>query len=144
MTHIPYRGVAPLTTDLVGNNIEYGVFVLSSGLPHIRSGKVTAIGVTTAKRSPLLPEVPSLSETPALKNLDIDIWFAMAGPAKMPEATAARLRKALADTLQNPDVRKKLADASATVADPSQDFARFWAGEDAKYRKIVEFAKITE
>ena len=51
MTHIPYRGVAPLTNDLMGNNVEYGVFVLSSGLPHIKSGKVIALGTTEAKRS---------------------------------------------------------------------------------------------
>ncbi|MEH3085037.1 MAG: tripartite tricarboxylate transporter substrate binding protein [Xylophilus ampelinus] len=144
MTHIPYRGVAPLTTDLVGGNIEYGMFVLSSGLPMIRAGKVAAIGVTTAKRSPLLPDVPALAETPALRGLDMDSWFAVAGPARMPDAVAARLRKALADALQSPEVRTRLADASSTVADPSQDFARFWAAEDAKYRKIAEYAKITE
>ena len=56
MTHIPYRGVAPLANDLLGNNIDFGVFVLSSGLPHIRSGKVVALGTTEAKRSPMTPD----------------------------------------------------------------------------------------
>jgi tripartite-type tricarboxylate transporter receptor subunit TctC len=62
MTHVPYKGVAPLTTDLVGNNIEFGVFVLSSGLPHIKAGKVVALGTTEAKRSlprPIFRPCPS-------------------------------------------------------------------------------------
>lgn len=144
MTHIPYRGVAPLTSDLIGNNIEYGVFVLSSGLPHIRSGKVIALGVTTPQRSPLLPDVPALAETPALKDISIDSWFGLVGPARLPDAVTVKLKKALADTLQSPDIRKKLADSSSTPADPAQDFPKFWATEVSKYRKIVNFAKIAE
>jgi tripartite-type tricarboxylate transporter receptor subunit TctC len=75
LVHVPYRGVAPLTTDLLGNTIEYGVYVLSSGLPHIRAGKVTALGTTEAKRSALTPEIPALSEHPAMKDIDVSTWF---------------------------------------------------------------------
>lgn len=85
MTHIPYRGVAPLTTDLVGGNLDYGVFVLSSGLPHIKSGKVVALGTTEAKRSPLTADIPALGEHKALKGIDIGSWFVLMGPAKLPE-----------------------------------------------------------
>lgn len=144
MTHIPYRGVAPLTTDLLGSNVDYGVFVLSSGLPLIKSGKLVALGTTERKRSQATPDVPAVAETPALKNIDISSWFALLGPARLPEPVAARLKKALAETLQSPDVRKKLEETGSTVANPQLDLARFMAEESAKYKRIVEFARIEE
>lgn len=144
MTHIPYRGVAPLTTDLLGSNVDYGVFVLSSGLPLIKSGKLVALGTTERKRSPATPDVPAVAETPALKNIDISSWFALLGPARLPEPVAARLKKALAETLQAPEVRKKLEETGSTVANPQLDLARFMAEESAKYKRIVEFARIEE
>ncbi|MBV5293744.1 MAG: tripartite tricarboxylate transporter substrate binding protein [Curvibacter lanceolatus] len=144
MTHIPYRGVAPLTTDLLGSNVDYGVFVLSSGLPLIKSGKLLALGTTERKRSQATPDVPAVAETPALKNIDISSWFALLGPARLPEPVAARLKKALAETLQAPEVRKKLEETGSTVANPQLDLARFMAEESAKYKRIVEFARIEE
>lgn len=144
MTHIPYRGVAPLTSDLLGNNIEFGMFVLSSGLPQIRSGKVLAIGTTEARRSPIAPEIPALAEQPSLKGMDIGIWFALMAPARLPEPIAAKLHKALTEALQSPGLRKKLEESGSTVAAPNVDMARFLAQETAKYKRIVEFAKIKE
>ncbi len=144
MTHIPYRGVAPLASDLVGNNLEYGVFVLSSGLPHIRSGKVVALGTTEKKRSHVTPDIPALAEHPALKNTDISSWFALMGPARLPEPVVAKLKKALADSLQTPEFRKKLEDAGSTIAPLNVDMPKFLADETAKYQKIVDFAKIRE
>lgn len=144
MTHIPYRGIAPLTSDLIGNNIEFGVFVLSSGLPHIRSGKVMALGTTEKKRSHATPDIPSLSEHPALKNIDISSWFALMAPANLPEPIAAKLKKALAESLQSPDLRKKLEEAGSTIAPLNVDMPKFLANETSKYQKTVEFAKIKE
>lgn len=144
MTHIPYRGVAPLTTDLLGSNVDYGIFVLSSGLPLIKSGKLVALGTTERKRSQATPDVPAVAETPALKNIDISSWFALLGPARLPEPVTARLKKALAETLQAPEVRKKLEETGSTVANPQLDLVRFMADESAKYKRIVEFARIEE
>jgi tripartite-type tricarboxylate transporter receptor subunit TctC len=144
MTHIPYRGVAPLTTDLYGGNIDLGVYVLSSGLPHIRSGKVVALGVTEKKRSAAAPDIAPLADHPALKNLDISVWFALMAPPRLPEPIAAKLRAALAESLQAPELRKKLEDSGSTLAPPAVDMARFLDAETAKYEKIVESAKIKE
>jgi tripartite-type tricarboxylate transporter receptor subunit TctC len=144
MTHIPYRGVAPLTNDLVGNNIEFGVFVLSSGLAHIRSGKVVALGTTEAKRSAVTPDIPALAENTKLKGIDIGTWFVLMGPAKLPEAVAARLKKALNESLHSPDFRKKMEAASSTVAGTGVDVQKFLTDETAKYKKIVDFAGIKE
>jgi tripartite-type tricarboxylate transporter receptor subunit TctC len=144
MTHIPYRGVAPLTNDLLGNNIEFGVFVLSSGLPHIRGGKVVALGTTEKKRSQVTPDIPALAEHPALKNTDISSWFVLMGPGKLPEPVAAKLKKALAEALQSPDLRKKLEASGSSIAPLNVDMAKFLREETAKYQKIVDFAKIRE
>jgi tripartite-type tricarboxylate transporter receptor subunit TctC len=144
MTHIPYRGVAPLTTDLYGGSIDLGVYVLSSGLPHIRSGKVVALGVTEKKRSAAAPEIAPLADHPALKNLDISVWFALMAPPRLPEPIAAKLRAALAESLQAPELHKKLEDSGSTLAPAAVDMARFLDAETAKYEKIVEFAKIKE
>ncbi|MFN7152543.1 MAG: Bug family tripartite tricarboxylate transporter substrate binding protein [Acidovorax sp.] len=144
MTHIPYRGVAPLTNDLMGNNLEYGVFVLSSGLPHIKSGKVIALGTTEAKRSATTPDIPALAETPQYKNVDIGVWFALMGPANLPKPVFDKVKKALNDTLQSPDFKKKMEASGSTVAAPNFNIDQFLVTEVAKYKKIVEFAKIEE
>lgn len=144
MTHIPYRGVAPLTNDLLGNNVDFGVFVLSSGLPHIRSGKVIALGTTEAKRSAVTPDIAALAENPKLKGIDINSWFALMGPAKLPEPVLAKLKKAFNEAMQSPDLRKKLEDTSSTLAPLNVDMPKFLNAEAAKYQKIVDFAKIKE
>ena len=144
MTHIPYRGVAPLTNDLFGNNIDFGVFVLSSALPHIRSGKLTALGTTELKRSAVTPDIPALAETPQLKGIDIGTWFVLMGPGGMPAPVVAKLKKALNESLAAPELRKKLQDASSTMAPPDVDMPRFLNGEIAKFKKIIDYAKISE
>jgi tripartite-type tricarboxylate transporter receptor subunit TctC len=144
VVHIPYRGVAPLTSDLIGGQLEFGVFVLSSGLPHIKSGKVVALGTTQAQRSSVSPDIPALAEHPALKKVDISSWFALFGPAKLPEAVTQRLQKALAEAMATPEVRKKLEESGATLAQPGMSLAAFQASEIAKYKRIVDFAKIKE
>lgn len=144
MTHIPYRGVAPLTSDLLGNNIEFGVFVLSSGLPQIRSGRVVALGTTESRRSSVTPEIPALAENSKLKGIDISVWFALMAPANLPEPVLAKLKKALAESLQSPDLRKKLEESGSAIAPLNVDMPRFLKDESAKYQKIVDFARIKE
>src|SRR3546814_3986781 len=72
--HIPYRGVAALLTDLVSGQLDYGIFVMSSGLPHVKSGKIVALGVTEGRRSPAAPDIPALSETRGFEKVDINVW----------------------------------------------------------------------
>ena len=144
MVHVPYRGVAPLTSDLIGNNIEYGVFVLSSGLQHIKSGKVNAIGVTTAKRSAAAPDIPSLSEHPKFQGVDIESWFMLAAPKGLPAPIQATLKQALQVALQDPALRKRLEDSGATLYSGKEDAAAFMLSEQTKLRKIVQFANIKE
>lgn len=144
MVHIPYRGVAPLTNDLLGGILEFGVFVLSSGLPHVRSGKVVALGSTQLASSAIAPGIRPLGAHPQLKGLDMSSWFGLFGPAQLPASQMQRLQEALRDTLATPDVRKKLEDAGATLADPRTDLAAFMKSERDKYAAIVKFANIQE
>lgn len=144
MSHIPYRGVGPLTTDLYAGTVDFGVYVLSSGLPHIRGGKVVALGITEKKRSAVAPDLAPLADHPSLSQMDISVWFALMAPPNLPEAITARLRKALAESLQTPEFRKKLEDSGSTVAPINVEMNGFLAEESAKYQKIVDFANIKE
>lgn len=144
ITHIPYRGVAPLAQDLVGGNIEFGVFVFSSGLPHVKAGKLVALGTSEAKRSPLSPDIPALGEHPQLKGLDMSSWFVLMGPAGLPQPVTAKLKTALDAVLQNPEFRQKMQASGSTVAEPGVAIGPFLSAEAAKYKKIVDFAKIEQ
>ncbi|MFM7331094.1 MAG: Bug family tripartite tricarboxylate transporter substrate binding protein [Brachymonas sp.] len=144
LVHIPYRGVAPLTNDLIGGQLEFGVFVLSSGLPHIKSGKVVALGVTEGQRSKAAPEIPALSEHPLLRNVKISSWFGLWGPAGMPAPVTQRLQQALGEVMATGDVRSKLEAAGASFFAPGQSLADYQRSEIANYKRIVDFAKIKE
>ncbi|WP_304304855.1 tripartite tricarboxylate transporter substrate binding protein [Pseudacidovorax intermedius] len=144
MTHIPYRGVGPLTTDLIGGSLDLGVFVLSSGLPQIRSGKVVALGLTQKDRSAVAPDIAPLADHAALKNIDIGVWFALMAPPQLPAPVAARLRSALAEALKAPELRKKLEDSGSSITPVAVDMSTFLDAETAKYQRIVDFAKIRE
>ena len=144
MTHVPYKGVAPLTNDLVGNNLDFGVFVLSSGLPHIKAGKVVALGTTEAKRSAVTPDIPALAEAKQFKGVDINSWFSLMGPANLPKPVVDKVKAALADALQSPDFRAKLEASGNVIASPNVDMGAYLKAEVAKYQKIVDTAKIEE
>lgn len=133
-----------MANDLLGNTLDFGVFVLSSGLPHIRSGKVVALGTSELQRSTLTPNIPALAEHPQLKDLDISSWFMLAGPKGLPAAVTAKLQKALQDGLQDSAIRKKLEDSGSKVFTGKEDAAAYLMSETTKHRKIVDFAKIKE
>lgn len=149
LVHIPYRGAAPLTSDLIGGQLDFAMLVLSSALPHIRSGKLTALGLTEARRSPSAPEIAALSEHPLLRKVNIGVWFGLFGPARLPDAVATRLRTAYTDALQSPELRRKLDEAgarAATLGDVAPDklLATYQKAETEKYGRVVDFAKIKE
>jgi len=141
MLHIPYRGAAPMVTDLLGGQVDFAVFVLSSALPHIQEGRMQAVGVTTAKRSPAAPNIPALAETKAFAGVDIGVWFGVFAPAKTPAPIQAQLQKELREVLRQPDVIAKLQAAGVTLT-PDLDGKKFVRSEIDRFAKIVEFAKI--
>ncbi|MCW0209304.1 MAG: tripartite tricarboxylate transporter substrate binding protein [Achromobacter sp.] len=140
--HVPYRGVAPLVTDLMSGQLDYGMLVLSSGLPQVRGDKIVALGVTEKKRSPVAPDLPALAETPGFESVDISVWFALYGPAGLPEPVAAKLRAALAETLKSEQFRAKMQEAGGQLAQPGLDPVAYQADETRKYGDLVKAARI--
>ncbi len=140
--HVPYRGVAPLVTDLVSGQLNYGVFVMSSGLPHVKAGTVVALGTTEKQRSLAAPDIPALAETPGFEGVDINVWFGLYGPAGMPDDVVARLRSALADALKSDTLRDKLAASGASLYAPDIDPVAFYEAETDKYQRLVDVAGI--
>ncbi len=139
--HVPYRGAAQMVQDVLGGNIEFGVFVLSSAMPHIESGKMVALGVTTPTRSRAAPQIPPLGDNPRLKGYDMNVWFGLFGPSKLPAAMTARLNKELNEVLRDKEVWEKLQKAGVSNEGGSQkalsDFVR---AETARVRGVVNQA----
>ncbi|MCT9810969.1 tripartite tricarboxylate transporter substrate binding protein [Acidovorax sp. Be4] len=115
MTHVPYKGSAQTMTDLMGGQIVFSVDTVSAAIPLLKSGKIKAIALTAAKRSSFLPDVPTLAES-GYPDIDMDTWLMLVAPKGLPADTKARLEKALAVTMADPDTRTKL---SALGLEPS-------------------------
>ncbi|MDB5872007.1 MAG: tctC [Ramlibacter sp.] len=139
--HVPYRGAAPMVQDVLGGNIEFGVFVLSSALPYIETGKMVALGVTTPARSRTAPQIPSLAEHPKLKGYDMKVWFGLFGPARLPAPVAARLNKELNAVLRDQDVWQKLQKAGiSNDGGTQQQLTAFIRAETQRVRTVVHQA----
>ncbi|MBV5293321.1 MAG: tripartite tricarboxylate transporter substrate binding protein [Curvibacter lanceolatus] len=111
--HVPYKGSAPLVTDLIGGQVPVAFDNLPASLPHIQSGKLRALAVAGAQRSPALPDVPTLAEA-GLNDYAVEPWFGVYGPAGLPAPVVQRLEQALAQALADPAVKDKLVAAGFT------------------------------
>lgn len=142
--HVPYRGAGQQLQDLLGGNIEFSVSVLSSALPHIESGKMIPLGVTTAARSRAAPQIPALGENPRLKGYDMNVWFGLFGPAKLPAPMVARLNKELNEILREEAVWQKLQKAGiSNEGGTPQALAAFVRAESQRVRTVVNKAVST-
>ena len=138
LTHIPYKGSAPAVTDLLGNQIAIMFDNLPSVIPHVRSGKLRAIAITTAKRSPELPDVPTIAEA-GVPGYEAMSWFGLLAPAATPAPVLAKLSGALAKVLANPEVKKKIVDQGGEpVNETPAQFAAFIQSESVKWGKVVK------
>ena len=109
MVHVPYKGSAPAMTDLMGGQVPFSVDTVTAAIPQLKTGKIKAIAVSTAKRSPMLPNVPTFAESGY--DVDADTWIAIVAPRGLPPAVKAKLEKALAETVASSEVREKLTTA---------------------------------
>ncbi|SDZ84459.1 Bug family tripartite tricarboxylate transporter substrate binding protein [Acidovorax soli] len=138
LTHIPYKGSAPAVTDLLGNQIAIMFDNMPSVIPHVRSGKLRAIAITTSKRSAELPDVPTIAEA-GVPGYEAMSWFGMFAPAATPKPVLDKLTGALAKVLANPEVKKKIADQGGEpVNETPAQFATFIKSESAKWGKVVK------
>ena len=141
--HVPYRGAAQMVQDLLGNNIEFGVFVLSSALPHMESGKMIPLAVTTTERSRAAPQIPTMAEFAKMKDYNMNVWFGLFGPAKLPAPMTARLNKELGEVLRDPAVWQKLQKAGiSNEGGTPQALASFIKAETLRVRSVVNQAVV--
>jgi tripartite-type tricarboxylate transporter receptor subunit TctC len=142
--HVPYRGAGQQLQDLLGGNIEFSVSVLSSALPHIESGKMIPLGVTTPTRSRAAPQIAALGENPRLKGYDMNVWFGLFGPAKLPAPVVARLNRELNDILREEAVWQKLQKAGiSNEGGTPQALTTFIRAETQRVRSVVNKAVST-
>lgn len=139
MVHVPYKGGAPATADLLAGQIQCYFGPLVEVLPHIRGGKVKALGITTKKRSPLLPEVPAIGEV--LPGYEVALWNGILAPAKTPADIVNKLNEAIVKVLNQADVKARLAEqGSEPVGNSPAEFKQFIAGEVGKWKELVRIS----
>src|SRR4051812_33336784 len=139
MKHVPYKGAGPAITDLIGGQVDVLFDNMPSIVGHIRSGSVRALGVTSAHRSPALPDVPSVSET--VPGYEASAWFGIAVPKGTPPAVIARINREVNAALADPALKAKLADLGGVpMAGTPEDFWKIHRMETEKWAKIVQFS----
>jgi tripartite-type tricarboxylate transporter receptor subunit TctC len=143
-SHVPYKGAAQQLADVTAKHVSMTFTSVSAALPFIKNGQIRPIAVTSGKRVPSLPDVPTLSEFKPLASYELINWFGFFAPAKTPEPIVNKLHAALTDALKDPEVVKKLEVQGAEPAPMTpQQFARFIGEETSKFTKIVTDAKVT-
>ncbi len=137
LVHVPYKGAAPAVNDLLGGQVQMGIFDVPVLLGHIRSGKLKALAVTSASRAPTLPEVPTTAEA-SLPNVTSDNWYGLVVPAATPAEIQKRLNTAAVAALKSPAVTEQYAKVGG-LASPGtpQEYAAFLEREQAKWSKVV-------
>jgi tripartite-type tricarboxylate transporter receptor subunit TctC len=140
MVHIPYAGGNPAQLALLSGQVDLNFDNLASASANIKAGKLRAIAVTTAKRSPTVPELPTIAETGgALAGFDIHTWFGLFGPARLPVETTQRLNKAFVEALGSAELKARLATLMAEpMPTTPEQFGAFVKSELAKYERVVK------
>jgi tripartite-type tricarboxylate transporter receptor subunit TctC len=142
LVHIPYKGTALAMPDLISGKIDLLFDNIASALPHVREGRVKALGISSPKRSPLLPDVPAIAET--VPGFESNTWFGLYGPKGLPADLVAKINHGVNEALKEPDVRDRLAKLGIEpVGDTPQDFAAMAQADRAKWKKIIVERKIT-
>jgi tripartite-type tricarboxylate transporter receptor subunit TctC len=139
MQHVPYRGAAPAITDMLGGQVQVIFDNMPSIIQHIRSGSLRAIGVTTAERSPQLPDVPAIGET--VKGYEASALFGMGAPKNTPKEIIAKLNSEINTLIKEPDMAKRLVELGGEPrAQTPEAFGDEIKAETEKWKKVVEFA----
>lgn len=138
MLHIPYKGSGPAVTDLLGGQVNYMFDSITSAKPHILSGKLRAVGLTTAKRSSALPNVPTLAES-GLAGYEVSPWFAVFAPASTPKPIIAKLNAALLDAMKQPDIKAKFETIGAeSIGSTPEELGKYLNQEIARWGKLIK------
>jgi tripartite-type tricarboxylate transporter receptor subunit TctC len=138
MAHVPYKGSAPALTDLLGGQVQLMFDNLPSALPHIKAGKLRAVAVTSSKRAPALPDLPTIAES-GVPGFEASSWFGILAPAGTPREIVMKINAEANKALQSPDMKEKLLSQGAeAVGNSPEYFADYIKSETVKWAKVVK------
>ncbi len=145
LVHIPYKGVAPSVSDLLAGHVDIGFAGLPTALPHIKSGALKALGLSSKTISTAAPNIPPLAKTPQLENFDLTQWFGVYVPSGTPNLIAQKIQEDITAVLKMPDVKDTLEKQGAQPGNMNMtEFQAFSRGESKKFSDIVKSAKIEQ
>lgn len=143
LLHVPYKGSGPLTVDLLGGQITMSFDTITPVLQQVKSGKLRALAVTTAQRSPALPDVPTLDES-GLKGFDLGTWFGILAPSATPKEVVARLNNEMVKIINSAEFRKKMGDIGAEpIGNTPEQMAAQIKDDTERFARLVKDAKVT-
>jgi tripartite-type tricarboxylate transporter receptor subunit TctC len=141
--HVPYKGGAPAINDLLGGQVDASFQNINAIIQHVKAGKLKALAITSAKRSPLLPEVPTFREA-GIPNADVYSWQAVVAPKGLPPAVRSKLHATIAEALNDAQVKPKLADVGFEIVGNSPaEFAAFQQAEYTRWKNVIQTGNIT-
>ena len=142
VNHVPYKGSAPATNDLLGGQVDASIDNLVTLVPHVKTGKVRALAVSSAQRVPALPDVPTLAES-GLAGFEDGTWYGIVAPKGTPAPVVERLHAELTRLLAQPETKDKLVSMGLQPSGMGPaDFGKLVASDIAKYREIVKAANV--
>jgi len=140
--HVPYKGGGPVMIDLLGGQIDSSFMNINTAMPQILAGKLRALSITSVKRSPLLPNVPSLEEL-GIKESNVYSWQAVAAPKGLPSDVKTKLHAAIMSALNDPQVKPKLLELGfEIVANTPEQFSAYQASEFARWKNLIQSRNI--
>jgi tripartite-type tricarboxylate transporter receptor subunit TctC len=143
MVHIPYRGGGPAVADTLGGQVPFLIVTAPAALSHVRAGKLRALAVTTLKRTPAAPEIPTVAEELNLPDYEVDSWYAMFAPARTPAAIVARMQRDVSRVVHLPEVKVKLLEQGAdAVGSSSEELDRVVKAELRRWAQVIRDAGI--
>jgi tripartite-type tricarboxylate transporter receptor subunit TctC len=142
VVHVPYKGGGPAITDLIGGQVQMMILSALATLPHVKTGKLRALAITSLTRSPYLPHIPTMTES-GLPGYEVVLWYGVSAPAKTPPVIIARLNKEIVQIMRLPEVRERLAsEAGQPVGSTPEEFQAIIRTDVAKWGKVVKEAGI--
>jgi tripartite-type tricarboxylate transporter receptor subunit TctC len=143
MIHVPYKGGGPAIADVLGGQVPLAIVSMPAAISHVRAGKLRALAVTTLKRNPGAPEIPTVAEALKIPDYEVDSWYALFAPAKTPAPIIAKMQKAVAHTIELPEVKQKLLEQGGdTVGSTPEELDQVVKRELRKWAEVIRQAKI--
>lgn len=144
IVHVPYKGGGPAVADTIGGQVPLLIVTMPAAMGQVRAGKLRALAVTTLKRNPGAPEIPTVAEALKIPDYEVDSWYALFAPAKTPVPIVARMQKEIAHVVHMPDIRQKLLEQGGDpVGSTPEELDRIVKGELRKWAELIRAAKIT-